>query len=104
MTVFDRLEAQLLDAHPHRARRPLPAPRRIVAFAAAAVPETVADAGVVLADKAPATVAAAVHRVAEDQPLAESLVAAGCARLADFRIEPARAAFGAAVESMVARL
>jgi len=36
MTVFDRLEAQLLDAHPHRARRPRPAPRRIVAFAAAA--------------------------------------------------------------------
>jgi hypothetical protein len=38
MTVFDRLEAQLLDAHPQRARRalPRPAPRRIVAFAAAA--------------------------------------------------------------------
>jgi hypothetical protein len=38
MTVFDRLEAQLLDAHPHRARRapPRPTPRRIVAFAAAA--------------------------------------------------------------------
>jgi hypothetical protein len=38
MTVFDRLEAQLLDAHQHRARRapPRPTPRRIVAFAAAA--------------------------------------------------------------------
>jgi hypothetical protein len=38
MTVFDRLEAQLLDAHPQRARRhlALPAPRRMVAFAAAA--------------------------------------------------------------------
>jgi len=38
MTVFDRLEAQLLDAHPHRARRrlPRPAPRRVLAFAAAA--------------------------------------------------------------------
>ena len=38
MTVFDRLEAQLVDAHPQRARRhvALPAPRRIVAFAAAA--------------------------------------------------------------------
>jgi LytR cell envelope-related transcriptional attenuator len=38
MTVFDRLEAQLLDAHPNRGRRhvPRPAPRRIVAFAAAA--------------------------------------------------------------------
>jgi hypothetical protein len=38
MTVFDRLESQLLAAHPQRARRPiaLPAPRRLVAFAAAA--------------------------------------------------------------------
>jgi LytR cell envelope-related transcriptional attenuator len=38
MTVFDRLEAQLLDAHPHRARRalPRPAPRRVLAFAAGA--------------------------------------------------------------------
>jgi hypothetical protein len=38
MTVFDRLEAQLLDAHPNRARRrlPRPAPRRLVAFATAA--------------------------------------------------------------------
>lgn len=37
MTVFDRLEAQLLDAHPNRARRalPRPGPRRLVAFAAA---------------------------------------------------------------------
>jgi hypothetical protein len=39
MTVFDRLEAQLLDAYPHRARRalPRPAPRHVLAFAAAAV-------------------------------------------------------------------
>lgn len=38
MTVFDRLEAQLLDAHPRRARRalPRPAPRHGLALAAAA--------------------------------------------------------------------
>jgi LytR cell envelope-related transcriptional attenuator len=38
MTVFDRLEAQLLDAHAHRHRRGLPRPaaRNLVAFAAAA--------------------------------------------------------------------
>jgi hypothetical protein len=37
MTVFDRLEAQLLDAHPHRARRalPRPAPRHMLAFVTA---------------------------------------------------------------------
>jgi hypothetical protein len=39
MTVFDRLEAQLVDAHPHRARHavPRPAPRHVLAFAAAVV-------------------------------------------------------------------
>jgi LytR cell envelope-related transcriptional attenuator len=38
MTVFDRLEAQLIAAHPNRTRRalPRPAPRRLAAFAAAA--------------------------------------------------------------------
>lgn len=38
MTVFDRIEAQLLDAHPHRSRRaiPRPAPRTLLAFAATA--------------------------------------------------------------------
>jgi LytR cell envelope-related transcriptional attenuator len=38
MTVFDRLEAQLLDAHAQRNRRALlrPTPRQLVAFAAAA--------------------------------------------------------------------
>jgi LytR cell envelope-related transcriptional attenuator len=37
MTVFDRLEAQLLDAHAHRRARALPRPtaRQLVAFAAA---------------------------------------------------------------------
>jgi hypothetical protein len=37
MTVFDRLEAQLLDAHPQRSRRalPRPAPRQVLALAAA---------------------------------------------------------------------
>jgi hypothetical protein len=38
MTVFDRLEAQLLDAHAHRNRRALPRPaaRHVLAFAATA--------------------------------------------------------------------
>jgi hypothetical protein len=37
MNVFDRLEAQLAGAHPHRSRRalPRPAPRAVLAFAAA---------------------------------------------------------------------
>jgi hypothetical protein len=38
MNVFDRLEAQLLDAHAHRNQRALPRPaaRHVLAFATAA--------------------------------------------------------------------
>jgi len=70
----------LLEAMHHR----LP----VVAYAAAAVPETLAGAGVVLADKSPLTVAAALHALAEDDQLRGALVAAGTARLDDFN--PAR--------------
>ena len=60
----------------------------VIAHAAAAVPETLAGAGVLLADKSPATVAAAIHAVATDARLRAALVAAGRARLEDF--SPAR--------------
>jgi len=70
----------LLEAMHHR----LP----VVAYAAAAVPETLAGAGVVLADKSPLTVAAALHALDTDDHLRAALVAAGTARLDDF--SPAR--------------
>jgi glycosyltransferase involved in cell wall biosynthesis len=60
----------------------------VIAHAAAAVPETLAGAGVLLADKSPATVAAAIHAVASDASVRAALVAAGRARLEDF--SPAR--------------
>jgi glycosyltransferase involved in cell wall biosynthesis len=63
----------------------------IVAFDAAAVPETLADAGVLLADKSPLTVAAAVNRVLVDQPLRDALATAADHRLADFTLERSRA-------------
>ena len=59
----------------------------IVAYGAAAVPETLGPAGLVLDDKSPATVAAAVHRVLADGALRASLVAAGTERIADFALE-----------------
>ena len=59
----------------------------VVAYRAAAVPETVGGAGLLLDDKSPATVSAAVHRVLADAPLRASLVAAGTARVADFALE-----------------
>jgi L-malate glycosyltransferase len=72
----------LLEAMHHR----LP----IVAFAAAAVPETLHDAGILLHDKGPATVAAAVNRVLSDQALHVGLLAAGERRLSDFSLERTR--------------
>lgn len=58
----------------------------VVAYACTAVPETVAGAGVVLEQKDPLTVAAAVHRVLSDGSLRASLVAAGRRRAADFSL------------------
>jgi glycosyltransferase involved in cell wall biosynthesis len=58
----------------------------IVAYGAAAIPETLAGAGLVLDDRAPATVATAVHRLVTDQALRDQLVAAGRVRLADFAL------------------
>ena len=73
----------LLEAMAHRVP--------IVAFASSAVPGTLGDAGVLLASKRPATVAAAVHRVLSDGPLRNALVAAGTARLETFTLARTRA-------------
>jgi glycosyltransferase involved in cell wall biosynthesis len=58
----------------------------VVAFRAAAVPETLGDAGLLLDAKDPCTVAAAVARVRADTALRSRLVAAGHARLPHFDI------------------
>jgi L-malate glycosyltransferase len=81
--------APLIEAMHHR----LP----IVAYGAAAVPETVAGAGVVLPDKRPSLVAAAVDRVLSDSALRERLVEAGVQRARDFDLDRGRAAFAGAV-------
>ncbi|MCU1459475.1 MAG: hypothetical protein JWL73_3567 [Actinomycetia bacterium] len=73
----------------------------IVAYAAAAVPETLGDAGVLLAEKGPATVAAAVHRVMNDAALRAGLVAAGTARVFDFALDRTREQFMAALEPVL---
>ena len=74
----------------------------IVAFAAAAVPETLGDAGLLLSEKSPATVAAAVHRVLTDSALRNRLVAAGSARVRDFALDRTREQFMAALEPVLA--
>lgn len=80
----------LLEAWHHR----LP----IVAYAAAAVPETLGDAGILLDDKDPYTVATAVDRVLRDNTLCEALVAAGRLRLRAFDLTTTGAMLIAAVE------
>jgi len=62
----------------------------IVAYAAAAVPETLATAGLLLPSKDPFTVAAAVARVLDDAALRTALVDAGTARLAEFDLARSR--------------
>lgn len=76
----------------------------VVAYGAAAIPETVADAGIVLPTKQPAVVAAAVARVVADEPLRQALVAAGHRRIEELSLERAEAAFRTAMESVLDRL
>jgi glycosyltransferase involved in cell wall biosynthesis len=56
----------------------------IVAYASSAVPETLADSGIVLTEKNPCVVAAAVARVLGDEGLRTQLVEAGTRRLQAF--------------------
>jgi len=71
----------------------------IVAFAAAAVPETLGDAGLLLDVKDPCTVAAAVQRVVGDPALRRQLVEAGARRVRAFDIARTGPAFVEAVTS-----
>ncbi len=73
----------------------------IVAYAAAAVPETLGDAGLLLHTKDPCTIAAAADRVRRDDGLRAQLVAAGTQRLHEFDIERSRAKLLAAIEPVV---
>src|SRR5262249_15031925 len=56
----------------------------VVAYSAAAVTETVADAGVLLEDKDPLVVAHAVHQLLSDPDRREATVASGRKRAASF--------------------
>ena len=85
----------LLEAMHHR----LP----VVAYDAGAVAATAGRAALVIADKSPAVVATAVHRVLADAPLAARLVAAGTDRLAAFALERTARAFVDTVHAVVAR-
>ena len=72
----------------------------VVAFDAAAVPETLGDGGLLLSDKSSVAVAAVVDRVVRDLSLREALTAAGQARLAAFSTERVREIWVDALKSL----
>jgi len=76
----------------------------VVAFAAAAVPDTVGEAGLLLGQKDPATVAAAVHELGTDEALRAELTAAGAARVRDFDLARTAPVFVDAVEGALREL
>ncbi len=65
----------------------------IVAYANSAIPETVGDAGLLLASKDPLVLAASVHRVVTDERLRKQFVAAGARRAEDFSLSRSRRRF-----------
>ena len=73
----------------------------IVAYAAAAVPETLGTAGLLLDAKDPCTIAAAVARVTTDSALRTQLVQAGHARLHEFDVDRSRRKFLDAIGPIV---
>jgi glycosyltransferase involved in cell wall biosynthesis len=74
----------------------------IVSYANSAVPETVGQAGLILPDKEPARVAAAIHRVVEDAHLRTELAAAASDRVAWFALPRVKDGFVAALEAACA--
>ena len=65
----------------------------VVAYGVTAVPETVGDAGLVLADKEPLHFATAVARVRGDEALRDRLAAAAAERVAAYSLERSRRRF-----------
>ena len=73
----------------------------IVAYGVTAVPETVADAGLVLPDKSPAHFAAAVARVLTDPVLRQHLSSSGRARAAAFSLPDSQRRFVSLVQEAI---
>jgi glycosyltransferase involved in cell wall biosynthesis len=74
----------------------------IVGWQSTAVPETVAQAGLILPDKEPARVAAAIHRVVDDARLRDELAVAAVERVGWFGLPRVKDGFVAALEAACA--
>ncbi len=75
----------------------------VIAYGAAALPETVGDAGIVLGDKAPHTVATAIARILDDPGLEQHLIDRGRQRADDFSLVNSHNAHRAAFDGLVGR-
>lgn len=75
----------------------------VVAYAAAAVPETLGDAGILLAEKPPALVASVVHRLIDDEPTRATFIARGRERAQRYAPQRAEHAFLELIESALGR-
>lgn len=73
----------------------------VVARDAAAVPETLGDAGLLIEGPNPVALATAVDRLLGDGPLRSSMSARGIARAADFDLPTAEAALASALRSLL---
>jgi glycosyltransferase involved in cell wall biosynthesis len=73
----------------------------VVAFGAAAVPETVGSAALVLPSRTASLVATAVHRALSDEGLRQELLDAGTRRARDFDLDRSRTSFAQAVSAVV---
>ena len=74
----------------------------VVAYASTAVPETVGDAAILVADKSPTVLAAAAHRVISDPGLQATLIAAGRRRLTELGLGPSTERLRIAVARILA--
>jgi L-malate glycosyltransferase len=75
----------------------------VVAYGAAAIPETIGDAGLVLSDKHPGHFAAAVHRVVEDPELQNRLSRAGRERAAGYSVTASTDRFVGLIQAALER-
>ncbi|MGB9111607.1 MAG: glycosyltransferase [Acidimicrobiales bacterium] len=71
----------------------------VVAFAAAAVPETLGDAGVLLAEKPPELVASVVHRLVHDDEARATFIGRGRERAKRYDPDHAESAFRELIDS-----
>ena len=72
----------------------------VIAYNAAAVPETLGSAGLLIDNKSPTMVATAIERVMTDQNLSKSMISAGEQRAAIFSESHTASNFFSAINSM----